>query len=145
LEARDTSEEGLWSYNLEYMRFYGYQMASFEVLRAYLQTLTNEQISYGMKHFLSADDIAHITRRQHPEFDRVRMFNPVMWARFLAQPALAGNLRFTARKSESLIDHNLNYPEKPAGWFEWRKGLVKEMNEAFRRFGVKEITPAASA
>jgi len=145
LEAGDTSEAGLWGYNLEYMRFYGFQMASFEILRAYLQTLTNEQISYGMKHFLSESDVAHITRRQHPEFDRVRMFNPMMWLRILSEPALASNLRFTAKKSESLINHNLKYPETPVGWLEWKKGLVKEMNEALRRFQVKEIaaTPPA--
>jgi digeranylgeranylglycerophospholipid reductase len=139
LEAGDTSEAGLWSYNVEYMRFYGYQMASFEILRAYLQTLTNEQISYGMKHFLSEDDVAHITRRQHPEFDRVRMFNPMMWLRILSEPTLAGNLRFTAKTSESLINLNLAYPENPAAWSEWRNGLIREMNGAFRRFGVKEI------
>ncbi len=144
LEAKDTSEEGLWSYNVEYMRFYGYQMASFEILRSYLQTLTNEEISYGMKHFLSEDDVAHITRRQHPEFDRVRMFNPMMWLRILAEPTLASNLRFTAKKSESLIAHNLNFPEKPSGWIEWRKGLVRELNEAFSRFGVKAL-PAVGA
>ncbi|HVP22905.1 MAG TPA: LAGLIDADG family homing endonuclease, partial [Conexivisphaerales archaeon] len=145
LEAKDTSEEGLWSYNVDYMRFYGYQMASFEVLRAYLQTLSNEKISYGMKHFLSEEDVAHITRRQHPQFDRVRMFNPIMWLSILAQPSLAGNLRFTAKKSESLIAHNLNFPENPEGWAEWKKGLIREMNEAFRKFGVKELLTTTSA
>jgi len=144
LEAKDSSEVGLWSYNVEYMRFYGFQMSSFEILRSYLQTLTNDEISYGMKHFLSEDDVAQITRRQHPEFDRVRMFNPMMWLSILSEPTLASNLRFTAKKSELLINHNLAYPEKPEGWAEWKKGLVREMNEAFRRFGVKEIAPAVS-
>jgi flavin-dependent dehydrogenase len=145
LEAKDTSEAGLWGYNTEYMRFYGFQMASFEILRAYLQTLTNEQINYGMKHFLSESDVANITRRQHPEFDRVRMFNPMMWLRILSEPALASNLRFTAKKSGTLIAHNLKYPETPAGWLDWKKGLVREMNEAFRRFQVKEIVGSPTA
>jgi digeranylgeranylglycerophospholipid reductase len=145
LESGDTSEASLWGYNTEYMRFYGFQMASFEILRAYLQTLTNEQISYGMKHFLSEQDVASITRRQHPEFDRVRMFNPMMWLRILSEPSLASNLRFTAKKSGTLIAHNLKYPESPAGWLEWKKGLIREMNEAFRRFQVKEIAEAPTA
>jgi flavin-dependent dehydrogenase len=145
LEARDTSESGLWGYNVEYMHFYGYQMASFEILRAYLQTLTNDQISYGMKHFLSESDVAHITRRQHPEFDRVRMFNPMMWLRILSEPDLASNLRFTAKKSESLINHNLKYPEKPTDWLEWKKGLVTEMNEAFKKFHIREIPPSSAS
>ncbi len=46
IEAKDTSEQALWQYNIDYMNLYGFQMASFEILRRYLQSLTNEQISY---------------------------------------------------------------------------------------------------
>jgi flavin-dependent dehydrogenase len=142
LEANDTSEAGLWQYNVDYMRLYGYQMASFEVLRAYLQTLSNDQINYGMKHFLSEDDIAHITKRQHPEFDRVRMLNPLMWFRILNEPSLASGLRYTAKKSQSLIEHNLKFPENPSGWEEWKKGLMRHMKEAYERFLIpREIPP----
>ncbi|MEM3185181.1 MAG: NAD(P)/FAD-dependent oxidoreductase [Conexivisphaerales archaeon] len=137
LEANDTSESGLWSYNVEYMRFYGYPMASFEVLRMYLQTLSNEQINYGMKYFLSEDDVAHITRRQHPEFNKLRAFNPLMWFRVLSEPQLARGLRYTAQKSESLITHNMNYPERPEGWLEWKKGLMKHLEEAYERFQIR--------
>ena len=48
------------------MTTHGYQMASFEVLRRYLQTLTNEQINYGMKHFLSEEDVDAISERTPP-------------------------------------------------------------------------------
>ncbi len=133
LEAKDASEAALWKYNVEYMRLYGYQMASFEILRTYLQTLTNEQISYGMKHFLSEDDVVHVAKRQHPEFDRIRKLNPLMWLRILAKPGLASGLRFAAKKSQALIAHNLDYPETPAGWQDWKQGLDKEMSEAYRR------------
>ncbi|MEM3637920.1 MAG: hypothetical protein QXX17_01560 [Conexivisphaerales archaeon] len=139
LEANDTSEAGLWSYNIEYMKTYGYQMASFQVLRAYLQTLTNTQIDYGMKYFLSEDDVAHITRRQHPEFNRIRFLNPVMWVRILKEQRLASGLRYTAKKSQELIEHNLNFPEKPDGWFEWKKTLVRHINEAYRRLGINKV------
>ncbi len=139
LEANDTSEAGLWRYNLEYMKTYGYQMASFQVLRAYLQTLSNAQIDYGMQYFLSEDDVAHITRRQHPEFDRIRFLNPVMWARIIKEYRLANGLRYTAKKSQELIEHNLNFPEKPEGWFEWKKALVKHINEAYSRLGINKV------
>jgi flavin-dependent dehydrogenase len=139
LEANDTSEAGLWRYNLEYMKTYGYQMASFQVLRAYLQTLSNTQIDYGMRYFLSEDDVAHITRRQHPEFDRIRFLNPVMWARIIKEYKLANGLRYTAKKSQELIEHNLNFPEKPEGWFEWKKALVRHINEAYSKLGINKI------
>jgi hypothetical protein len=135
LEARDVSETGLWGYTVEYMRAYGYQMASFEVLRRYLQTITNEDINYGMRHFLSEEDIMHITKREHPEFQRVRFLNPVMLFRILSHLTLARGLRYTAKKSVALIQHNLRFPESPPSFPEWRAGLLRELAEAYQRTG----------
>ncbi len=115
IEANDTSEAGLWQYNIDYMRHHGYQMASFEILRRYLQSLTNEEISYGMKYFLSEDDIAAIVNREHPKFSRLKLLNPAMLARIAAHSDLARGLQFTSKKSEQLIAHNLEYPNQ-ARW-----------------------------
>lgn len=131
LEANDTTEESLWEYNLEYMKHHGYQMASFEVLRRYLQTLSNEQISYGMKYFLSEDDISSIVNREHPRFSRLRLLNPSMMLRIAKEPKLASGLKHTADVSEELIAHNMNYPEKPAGFAAWKSELLKKLERAF--------------
>ncbi len=134
LEADDVSETGLWQYNVDYMNHYGYQMASFEVLRRYLQTIENGQINYGMKHFLSEDDISRIVKREHPKFNRVALLNPMMWLRILGNMDLARGLRFTATKSEELIAHNLKYPTSPKGFMEWQQGLHVMLQEAYSRF-----------
>jgi digeranylgeranylglycerophospholipid reductase len=141
LEANDTSEAALWKYNVEYMRTHGYPMASFEVLRRYLQTVTNSQINYGMKHFLSEEDVAAITERKHPEFKRARFMNPVMWFRVLRQLSLARGLRYTVRKSAVLVDVNLSYPESPTGFQDWKKRLMREIAETTER--MKPIEAAA--
>ncbi|MGI0092297.1 MAG: NAD(P)/FAD-dependent oxidoreductase [Nitrososphaerales archaeon] len=134
LEANDISEAGLWEYNIDYMNLYGFQMASFEILRRYLQTLTNDQISYGMKYFLSEEDVRAIVNREHPRFSRLKMLNPAMLARVAAHPDLARGLQYTAKKSETLISHNLNFPRSPSGFEEWKKKLQSELNEAYQRF-----------
>ncbi|HYC26984.1 MAG TPA: NAD(P)/FAD-dependent oxidoreductase, partial [Nitrososphaerales archaeon] len=134
LEAGDTSEAGLWKYNVEYMNTHGYPMASFEVLRRYLQTVTNDQINYGMKHFLSEEDVTAITERKHPEFNRARFMNPAMWFRVLGQLSLARGLRYTVEKSASLVDINLAYPETPKGFTEWQRRLARELAETVERF-----------
>ena len=36
-----------------------------------LQKLSNDQINYGMKHFLSKLDVENITNGEHPEFGMV--------------------------------------------------------------------------
>ncbi len=134
LEAGDTSEGSLWKYNVEYMNNHGYPMASFEVLRRYLQTVTNEQINYGMKHFLSEEDINAITERKHPEFNQARFMNPAMWMRILAQLSLARGLRYTVKKSATLVEINRGYPESPKGFDEWKKRLGKELQETVTKF-----------
>jgi flavin-dependent dehydrogenase len=139
LEGNDASQESLWEYNLEYMTTHGYQMASFEVLRRYLQTLTNEQINYGMKHFLSEDDVRAIGERRHPDFNRAQFVNPILMLRVLNELELARGLRYTAKKSETLVRHNLAYPESPAGFEEWRKTLLTEIRESTERFKPLEV------
>ena len=139
LEAGDTSEGGLWKYNMEYMNTHGYPMASFEVLRRYLQTVTNEQINYGMQHFLSEEDVTAITERKHPEFNQARFMNPAMWFRVLGQLSLARGLRYTVSKSAALVEINLSYPESPKGFTEWQKRLGKELAETVEKFKPLDI------
>lgn len=134
IQSGDTSESRLWQYNVDYMRAYGYQMASFEILRRYLQTIPNVQISYGMKHFLSHDDVEKITKREHPKFNRVKLLSPLMWLRIMANWDLANGLRYTSRKSEALMEHNLKYPNSPGDFPTWHEELLAMMNKAYQRF-----------
>ena len=133
-EAKDTSEAGLWKFNTEYVRAYGYRMASFEILRRFLQILSNEDLNYGMKHFLGQDDVNNIIRREHPEFRRVNFGDParILWA--LPRLALARGLRYTAQKSIRLIQHYMNYPDSPIGFEEWHAKFMAELAEAYVRF-----------
>jgi hypothetical protein len=140
LDANDLSEASLWKYNTEYMQTHGYPMASFEVLRRYLQTITNEQINYGMKNFLSEEDVASITERKHPEFNRARFMNPVMWFRILGQLSLARGLRYTVDKSAALVEANLAYPKTPGGFAEWKKRLDAELRETVDRFKPLDVS-----
>ncbi len=142
LEAGDTSEGGLWKYNAEYMNTHGYPMASFEVLRRYLQTVTNDQINYGMKNFLSEEDVNAITERKHPEFNQARFMNPAMWFKILGQLSLARGLRYTVKKSATLVEINLAYPESPAGFEVWQKRLAKELAETVEKFKPLDVAAA---
>ena len=134
LESRDVSERGLWKFNTEYVRAYGYRMASFEILRRFLQIISNEDLNYGMKHFLGQDDVDSITRREHPEFKRVSFGRPmrILWA--LPRFALARGLRYTAEKSMRLIEHYMNYPATPEGFETWHSKFMVELREAYARF-----------
>lgn len=139
LESNDVSEEGLWRYNVEYVNLYGYQMGSFEVLRRYLQTLTNEQISFGMKYFLSQEDIESIKRREHPRFPLVNnvlryLMDGELRRRIKQEPRLARGLQYTANKSRRLIRLYREYPRRGADFPSWHRRFKAELEEAYKRF-----------
>ncbi len=58
----DTSIEGLWNYNLLYNEKYGSKTGALEVFRIYLQSLNNDLINYGMKHFLTKDEAIKLAK-----------------------------------------------------------------------------------
>lgn len=134
IQANDTSDRGLWKFNTEYVKAYGYRMASFEILRRFLQILSNEDLNYGMKHFLGQDDVDSITRREHPEFNRVALSSPakLLWA--LPRLALARGLRYTAEKSRKLIQHYMAYPATPDDFPNWHRKFMGELRQAYERF-----------
>jgi hypothetical protein len=97
-----------------------------------LQGLTNEQINYGMKHFLSKMDIDKITGGEHPEFNTLDKLG--MMIRGALNKKLAEDLRYTANMNKKLVEHYYNYPYKPEGFPQWQKTLENYLSEAFAKF-----------
>ena len=133
IQANDYSEESLWQYNLDFVDAYGYKTAGLEVFRRLLQKLSNDQINYGMKHFLSKLDIENITNGEHPEFGMVDKLN--MFIHGAINKRLAEDLKQTADVNKKLVVHYHNYPKDPNDFPEWQKGLSKLMSDAFVKLG----------
>jgi digeranylgeranylglycerophospholipid reductase len=128
IHANDTSERGLWKYNKDYVNDYGYKTAGLEVFRRMLQRLTNDQIDYGMKYFLSKMDVEKITNGEHPEFSTVSKLG--LFIRGALNKELAENLKWTACINERLVEHYHNYPDDPEHFLDWRKVLHEILNES---------------
>jgi digeranylgeranylglycerophospholipid reductase len=132
IESEDVTEKGLWKYNKNYVTDYGYKTAGLEVFRRMLQGLTNEQIDYGMKHFLSKMDIDKITNGEHPQFTSVDKLGMII--RGGMNKRLADSLKFTASMNEKLVEHYQNYPSDPEGFPNWQQVLNGHLKEAFIKF-----------
>jgi digeranylgeranylglycerophospholipid reductase len=132
IQTNDTTEKGLWKYNINYMNEYGYKTAGLEVFRRMLQTLSNEDIDYGMKHFLSKMDIDSITDGEHPEFGSLDMISMIIRGTFNRH--LAESLRYTANMNKKLVEHYRDYPSDPKGFQEWHKILLNYLEQAYSRF-----------
>ncbi|MFZ0253030.1 MAG: dehydrogenase, partial [Nitrososphaeraceae archaeon] len=133
IQANDYSEESLWQYNLDFVDAYGYKTAGLEVFRRLLQKLSNDQINFGMKHFLSKLDIENITNGEHPEFGMVDKLN--MFIHGAINKRLAEDLKHTADVNKKLVVQYHNYPKEPNDFPEWQKGLSKLMSDAFVKLG----------
>lgn len=128
IESGDVTERGLWKYNKEFINEYGYKTAGLEIFRRLIQTLTNDQINYGMKHFLGDLDVEAISKGEHPDFSMVGKIG--MMIRGALNKKLADGLRFTTQQNKWLTQHYYNFPENPDGFDEWKNTLHKKLDEA---------------
>lgn len=133
IQANDYSEESLWQYNLDFVDAYGYKTPGLEIFRRLLQKLSNDQINYGMKHFLSKLDIDNITNGEHPEFGMLGKLNMLIHGAL--NKTLAEDLKQTAEVNKKLVNHFRNYPTKPNDFTEWQNSLTKFMSDAYVKLG----------
>ena len=128
IESGDVTERGLWKYNKEFINEYGYKTAGLEIFRRLIQTLTNEQISYGMKHFLGNLDVEAISKGEHPDFSALSKIG--MMIRGALNKKLADGLRFTTQVNSWLTKHYYDFPETPDGFEKWQKELHQKLDES---------------
>lgn len=131
LEANDVTESGLWQYNLDFIEEYGYKTAGLELFRRLVQQMTNEQISYGMKHFLGNMDVESISRGEHPDFSGLGRLSMII--RGAMNKTVADGLRYTSKENQWLVNHYRNFPKEPSGFDAWSKKLHARMDEAFAK------------
>ena len=129
IEANDVTEKGLWQYHLDFIEEYGYKTAGLELFRRLVQTLTNEQISYGMKHFLGNVDVEAISKGEHPDFSGLTKLGMII--RGAMNKTVASGLKYTSEQNQWLVEHYRNYPKEPSGFEEWNKSLLKTLDESF--------------
>jgi len=133
IESGNVTENGLWKYNKEFINEYGYKTAGLEVFRRLIQTLTNDQISYGMKHFLGDLDVEAISKGEHPDFSMIGKIG--MMIRGALNKKLAEGLRYTTQQNKWLTQHYYNFPDSPDGFDEWKNKLHQKLDEANTKLG----------
>ena len=131
IEGNDVSEASLWQYNLDFIKEYGYKTAGLELFRALIQQMTNDQISYGMKHFLGNLDVESISKGEHPDFSGLGKFGMII--RGVMNKTVAKSLKYTSEQNQWLVEHYYNYPKDPSGFDKWNKTLHQRLGEALTK------------
>jgi flavin-dependent dehydrogenase len=134
-ERGDFSSEGLWIYNLDYLREYGIKQAKLDILRLMLQTLSNDELNRGLRaRLLTEDEVLEISQRGAAALTMGMKLR--ILTKLLTMPRIAGKLRLALRYMELIEQVYSRYPRRPRGIEEWVKHLSSVYREYASRLGL---------
>ncbi len=124
IQANNVTKVGLWLYNVEFMRSIGAQFGSLDILRVGLQSLTNEELNFGLKnHLLESKDILDIAAKGRAELNLFDMVTRAV--RGILKPDLLATLAYIHRKMGEMKDLYGKYPETPQGFAAWNEKMLE--------------------
>ena len=123
ITSGDLTRDGLWQYNIDYMKKYGGKQAGLDIFRIFLQSISDDEIDYGMKRRLvKREDVlkASLTGSLKLSItDKAeRAFKNIGRLGFLIQ------LRNTAKKMRQIKKMYLEYPS-PKDFERWKTKVVE--------------------
>ncbi|MFN3803654.1 MAG: digeranylgeranylglycerophospholipid reductase [Pyrobaculum sp.] len=133
-ETGDFSEEGLWEYNVLYMREWGYRQAQLDVLRLMLQTLDNDDLNFGLsRKILNEEEIYHLAAKG-TNLSLLDKFRIMM--QFMGRPALIKKLSLSIQYAKEIGDLYYSYPQHRSDLERWHWQVVQSYNEFRDRVGL---------
>ncbi len=133
-ECRDYSKCGLdelWSYNVDYNKQYGSKMAGMEVFRTFLQSMTNEDIDYGMKNFITYEEAVEITYGRIPELSLTSKIGKAM--KGMKNVKTFKSLVWTVDTMKQLNRMYDGYPNTPREFPQFKAKIQSIVNDAKER------------
>ena len=132
IESNDTTTKGLWKYNTEFNEAYGKKTAGLEIFRIYLQSLNNDVINYGVKTFLTTNEINELTLGLVPELNLTTKFK--MALKGVTNISAFKDLVYTSKKMKEMNLIYKQYPESPDKFSEWAERVRNEIEVIKERF-----------
>ncbi|MHA1583399.1 MAG: geranylgeranyl reductase family protein [Candidatus Baldrarchaeia archaeon] len=131
LEKDDVSREGLWDYNVRFMKEYGAKQAGLDIFRWFLQKLSDDELNWGMKHKLVTEqDVLKANLGEDLKLNitekAIRFFRGIRKLSFLQK------LREVASTMKTVKQLYRNYPT-PEEFENWRN----EVHRIFMEFKKK--------
>ncbi len=122
LERGDVSREGLWDFNVDYIRTYGAKQAGLEVFRILLQHLDDEDLNFGMQYkLLTEEDVLKASMGEDAHFTITekarRAFRGVKKLRVLRK------LRNATKSMREIRAWYKNYPASTKDFEKWKTGV----------------------
>ncbi|MEM2273553.1 MAG: NAD(P)/FAD-dependent oxidoreductase [Candidatus Bathyarchaeia archaeon] len=122
LEAGEPIMENLWPINVRYMKTYGAKQAGLDVFRLFLQSLSNEDINYGMKYrIIKEDDVLKAGLEGDVHLNIKDATRRVFMG--LGRISFLRKLYKMAKKSRAVKRFYEEYPLSPKDMPEWKSKI----------------------
>jgi len=128
LEKGDYSWRSLWKYNIDFIEVYGYKQPPLDIFRIMLQSLTNEELNYGLKNrIVTEEDVLKTSMGAELKLSTGekarRMF------RGIGKISLLRRLNTVAKKMRELKSLYKAYPKDLKGLTAWRRKIESVYKE----------------
>jgi flavin-dependent dehydrogenase len=130
IEDGDLSTEYLWSYNVEFMKWYGAKAAGLDIFRIFLQKCGDDELNYGMgNRLIREEDVLKASLGEDLKLNVTekarRLFRGLRRMPFLKA------LDKTAKNMKRMKSLYMRYPQPREfdGWLREVNDIVREMEE----------------
>jgi len=130
IEDGDLSMESLWSYNVEFMRWYGAKAAGLDVFRIFLQKCGDDELNYGMRNRLIREgDILEASLGEDLKLNVTEKARRLF--RGLKKMSFLRVLDKAAKNMKRMKSLYMQYPHPREfnGWLREVNSIVREMEE----------------
>jgi len=136
-ERNDFTARGLWKLNLAYMKSTGAKQAALDVLRMFLQTLSNEEIEWAIRKGLAGiEEITTVFGEGELKMTQSFLDKVSLVVRLLGKPILLTKLILVAEYMRKAKNLYLNYPESPEKLDEWTQRVEDLYAEYKKTVGI---------
>jgi flavin-dependent dehydrogenase len=124
IERSDYSINELWEYNHQIMSGFGAEFAALDLLRIVLQTLSNNDLNFGLERdLLSGEEILEISSKGGLKLSLVNM--AVKAIKGISRPNLLLDLNFLRIKMNEISRLYKNLPNELDRCPEWKEKVIK--------------------
>ncbi len=124
LEIGNNSVNELWGYNYNIMTSFGAEFASLDLLRIVLQSLSNDELNFGLEHdLLSGEEILEISSTGSLNLSLVDM--AVKAFKGISRPNLLLDLNFLRIKMKEIAKLYKTFPDKVEQFPEWKEQIIE--------------------
>ncbi len=137
LEKGDLSYRGLWNYNVAYMRGYGAKQASLDVFRVFLQSISDDELNYGMsRKLITEEDV--LKASLYGEVKLTITDKALRFLRLVGKLSLVSRLRKISELMKTVKLHYQSFPENPDDFPRWLV-TTRKLVETYKTVGMGNI------